>query len=361
MTEDRRAKRAIRSRMAETGERYTEARRALLAPDRETEAASAMESPSVEIGWFTDQAYNAILLAEDEARMLGQPRVEPEHLLLAAARRGNVEQLLAREGVVASAIHAALVRMGGFDADLVLGPVPRSTVSEAVLQEAVAAAAKRGIRSPSTQHLLLGLAGQGPAMAVLRELGLVDLTALVDAAYPVTLSPLAPDVVERRALAARTRTAPSPGPIPPVFERFTAEAHRAVEAAVESARSLEDGYVAPAHLLLGLLGAEEGVVASVRARHDRQFDTVTRRATELLADRPVPATGIFSAPARRLLAEEVLKVADRLGHRSLSTGHLFVAVLENPDDKTVEILEALPNAQQIAAEVIEALPGEEHA
>ena len=33
MTEDRRSKRAIRSRMAETGEKYTEARRALLPSD----------------------------------------------------------------------------------------------------------------------------------------------------------------------------------------------------------------------------------------------------------------------------------------------------------------------------------------
>jgi predicted ATP-dependent protease len=48
---------------------------------------------------FTDQAYNLILAAEDEARMLGRAMVEPEHLLLALARRGNVESLLARRQV----------------------------------------------------------------------------------------------------------------------------------------------------------------------------------------------------------------------------------------------------------------------
>ncbi|HEY7932352.1 MAG TPA: Clp protease N-terminal domain-containing protein [Solirubrobacteraceae bacterium] len=337
-----------------------------------------MQAPTGAIGRFTDQAYNAILLAEDEARMLGQPVVEPVHLLLAAARRGNVEQLLAREGIVASAIHAAVVRMGGFGAQLVLGPVPRSTGGEAVLAQALTAAAERGIDGPSTQHLLLGLAGHSDAMAVLGELGLVDLTTLVDATYPVRRPALDPYVLQRRAHAAPAREPPSPGPIPPVFERFSAQAHLALEAAQESARSLENQYVGPAHLLLGLLDVKDGVLANVLSRHQTQRDAMARRAAELLAGHARAArqkaeevvdrrarvstapTGIFSVHARRLVAQEVLKVADRLGHRSLHTGHLFLAVLENPDQDTVAILEGLPDARQLAGEVIEALPGEEH-
>jgi hypothetical protein len=282
MTKDRRAKRAIRSRMAATGERYTEARRATLASDRGKLPPGAAQTSIDPIGWFTDQAYNAILLAEDEARMLGQPRVEPQHLLLAAARRGNVEQLLAREGITASAIHDAVLRMGGFGADLVLGRVPRSLPSEDVLQQAIAAAAQRGIRGPSTEHLLLGLAEQGDVMVILRELGAVDVAALVDAAYPVTRPPVDPDVVERHARTVATRNPPSPGPIPPVFERFSAEAHQVVDAAVDHARSLENQYVLPTHLLLALLGSQKGVVSSVRTRHQAQFDAMARRATELM-------------------------------------------------------------------------------
>jgi ATP-dependent Clp protease ATP-binding subunit ClpA len=337
-----------------------------------------VEPQETPIGLFTDQAYNAILLAEDEARMLGQAVVEPEHLLLASARRGNVAQLLAREGVVASAIHAAVVRTRGFGAQLVLGPVPRSSASELVLQQAVAAAAARGITGPSTQHLLLGLACQDDVSAVLRELGLVDVKALVDTAYPVTRPPLDPRVLDRRAHAALVRTPPSPGPIPPVFERFSREAQRSVEAAQESARALENQYVEPAHLLLGLLGVEDGVVASVLSRRQAQRDAIARRAAALLADHAAAArrsaedivdrrarvstapTGIFAAPARRLVAEQVLEVADRLGQRSLGTAHLFLAILENPDEDSVAILEAVPDAQQLAGELVAALPGEEH-
>lgn len=103
MTESRRSKRATRSRMAQTGEKYTEARRAMLAAGGSTGGTGGTgEGPDVallwpedSLGWFTDQAYNAILLADDEARMLSHVSVEPEHLLLATTRFGNVARLLA--------------------------------------------------------------------------------------------------------------------------------------------------------------------------------------------------------------------------------------------------------------------------
>ena len=360
MTEDRKLKRAIRARMAATGEKYTEARRALPAHVRGADAA-AVDAPGVPLGWFTDQAYNAILLAEDEARMLGQSRVEPEHLLLAVARRGNVERLLAREGISAGDIHAAVVRTGALGVELVLGSIPRSPAGEGVLRHAVAAAARRGIGGPSTEHLLLGLAEHRGATDVLCELGVLDVIALVDQAYPRTAPALDPQTLERRAreLAAGVGTPPSPGPIPPVFERFSAEARQAVEAAIEHARSLENPYVTPAHLLLGLLAVEEGVVADVRARYERQFEAAARRAAEIMDERASHATGIFTAPARRLLAEEVLTISDRLGHRLLGTGHLLLAIVEDQDEDTAEILDALRDTQQIVAAVTGALPGDE--
>src|SRR5258708_33958161 len=127
VTQNRRSKRAIRSRMAQTGEKYTEARRAHLAWGGNRGGAG--EDPGITItwpedslGWFTDQAYNAILLAADEARMLSHPGVDPEHLLLAAARYGNVESLLADEGIDAPAIHDVIVQINGFGGKLELRP-----------------------------------------------------------------------------------------------------------------------------------------------------------------------------------------------------------------------------------------------
>ena len=112
MTANSSSKRAIRSRMTQTGEKYTKSRRALLASggsdggERTPSVASAWSGDP--LGWFTDQACNAIPLAQDEARMLGRSNVGPEHLLLAIARAGNVQRLLAHRSIDAGAIHAEL-------------------------------------------------------------------------------------------------------------------------------------------------------------------------------------------------------------------------------------------------------------
>lgn len=193
------------------------------------------------MGWFTDQAYNLILLAEDEARMLSHPTVEPEHLLLATTRRGNVQRLLAG---LDHAIHDRILRIKGFGEKLELRP-RRSPASEEVLRRAVTAAADRGILGPSTEHLLLAIGEQEMPARILGELGITGIQALVDVKYPVTRPPIDPAIIQVRAaqLTARGQTPPSPGPIPPIFERFTSQARDAVNAGVEQARRLDAPYV----------------------------------------------------------------------------------------------------------------------
>jgi ATP-dependent Clp protease ATP-binding subunit ClpA len=361
MTENRRSKRAIRSRMAETSEKYTEARRGLLAVGG---SGGAGEGPDVGIlwpedslGWFTDQAYNAILLADDEARMLSHASVEPEHLLLAATRYGNVERLLAG---LARAIHDAIERIRGFGEKLELRP-RRSQASEEVLSRAVTAAADRGVLGPSTDHLLLALGEQERSARILRELGITDVNALVNATYPVTGPPVALARVQVRAaqLAARGSTPPSPGPIPPIFERFTSQARDAINAGIEHARRLNDPYVEPVHLLLGVLDAKAGLAATVRSSGGWETQPVELVQPRYPQINHRAWTDIFSPEARRIVAEDVLILAEEVNHRALTTGHLLIASLESPDDRASEIISALPDVREIRAAVIDALMGDE--
>jgi ATP-dependent Clp protease ATP-binding subunit ClpA len=363
MTASRRSKRAIRSRMARTGEKYTQARRALLAPGGNS--GSAGEDPGVPVtwpadslGWFTDQARNAILLAADEARMLSHPRVDPEHLLLAAARYGNVERLLAGQGMGARAIHDLIVRVTGFGEKLELWP-RRSPASEEVLRRAVVVAAARGVLGPSTEHLLIALGEQEFPARILAELRVSSAQALVDAGYPVTGPAVDHALLERRAaqLASTGSSAPSPGPIPPVFERFTAQARAAINAGIEYARKLDYPYVEPVHLLLGVLTAQAGVAADVRTRYGWHIPPA--QAAQVSYPPGPRATGIFSADARRIVAEDVLIIAQRLGHRTLTTGHVLLAILERADERPSEIISPLPGTREISAVVADALPGGE--
>jgi ATP-dependent Clp protease ATP-binding subunit ClpA len=349
--------------MAQTGEKYTEARRALMSS--EGGGSDAGEDPRVTVawpedplGWFTDQAHNAILLAEDEARMLSHATVEPEHLLLAAARYGNVERLLAG---LDRAIHDVILRIRGFGGKLELRP-RRSPASEEVLRGAVGAAAARGVLGPSTEHLLLALGEKDLTRQILRELGVTDVQALVDLHYPVTRPPVEQARLQLRAaqLAARGSTPPSPGPIPPVFERFTSQARDAINAGVEHARALNDEYVEPVHLLLGVLDADAGVVAAIRTRfgwNSQPAGLVQPRYPHINHQR---WTDIFSPDARRIIAEDVLTIAERLDHRALTAGHMLIGIVERPDDRMPEITSALPDAGEIAAAAIELLSaGEE--
>jgi ATP-dependent Clp protease ATP-binding subunit ClpA len=355
MTRDRAAKRAVRARMVATGEKYTDARRAAGASEPPSAPPLAYAADVFDfdpIGAFTDQGYNAILLAEDEARMLGRPLVEPEHLLLAASRHGNVKELLPRPQISASEIHAAIVAHGGRGGELVLGRVPRAAPSDRALTDAIRAAFERGRGAPSTEHLLIGVARSDAAAVILGELGLVDPVELVERCYPRRRPPLDDAEVVKRFAAARNREAPRPGPMPPVFERFDSESRAAIDAAIEAARSFESGYVTPAHLLIGLLEVRRGAVAGLDGAHSGALGALRDLAVVSL-DRPTAFHAIFSTPAREIVAEGVLAAAHRFGSWQLSAAHLLLAVLESP--AIVQLRTDTPGAAALVAALVEAL------
>ncbi|HWE14198.1 MAG TPA: Clp protease N-terminal domain-containing protein [Solirubrobacteraceae bacterium] len=149
------------------------------------------------------------------------------------------------------------------------------------------------------------------------------------------------------------RRAPSPGPIPPIFERFTSQARDALNAGIEHARKLDAPYVEVAHLLYGILDSKTRVVATVRPRHNWDLPSA-----QFVQPRYPRATDIFSDDARRVVAEDALMIAERLSYRPLTTGHLLIAILESPDEDTSEITRSLPDVREITAAVIDALPDE---
>ena len=76
--------------------------------------------------------------------------------------------------------------------------------------------------------------------AILDEVGVRDVVALVDAMPGERRAAVSPERLKHWLLRAGMRSsAPQPGPVPPVFERYTAEAQRAVRAASETAALLE--------------------------------------------------------------------------------------------------------------------------
>jgi hypothetical protein len=313
-----------------------------------------------------------ILLAEDEARMLGQPAVEPEHLLLAFARQGGFEWLLRDQGasVSASDVHAAIVRKGGMGDELVLGRVPRSAATRKLLERAFDVGAERGRFAPQREHVLLALAENERVMAVLRELGITDVEALVDDKRPDRRAALSQEKVKHCLFDVGMREVRLDRlAAPPVFERFSTEARRAVRAASESAALLENYQVEPFHLLLGCLHVPDSLAARVLEAELAPSDMGTlgeaMERARMYGPRPAhQATGIFTDAARCIVAERALAYAYRHDHRSIGTGHLLLAALDAQDrviDRIVGsgVMGSGPVHDRLARTLMRALPGDE--
>lgn len=317
-------------------------------------------------------SYGVIVSAEDEARMLGQLTVEPEHVLLALARGGRTEDLLRGRGVSSSDVRAAIVRTGGRGDELAIGRVPRSPATLKVLERAFDIAAERGVLGPHDEHLLLALGEEERTMALLRDLGFGDLRQVIGERDPARRPPPGAEQVKSYLFrAGLSESVPGTWEPPPVFERFSAEAQRAVRAAAESAALMENEYVQPCHLLLGCLHVPDSLAASILGRELAPSDMGTlgeaMERARMYGSAPAhQATGIFAQATRRLVAEEALRQAYRLDHDEVSSGHLLLAVLGGLDGASKRIvgtgvMGSGPVSDRIAREVIRALPGSERA
>jgi hypothetical protein len=312
------------------------------------------------VSLFGGDAVSAIVLAQDEARMLGRATVEPEHLLLAILRRGRVRELLSGR-LAAGDVCAAVVERAGLGEEFVLGPVRRSRRLDEVLAVALGLASQRGEPQTANEHLLLALVGDDAVIALLRHFGLEDVESLVDERFPPRENRLREDLARvelvRAALGEGQRLSQA---AVPAFERFTGDARRAIRAAAESAASLEHREVDPFHLLIGCVQVPESFASRVLRPiwEDGELGSVGEVLDLARRTGPHPfhqATGIFSEAARGVVAEGALKLAYRAGHQQITTGHLLLATLDS-DDRTTTLMTS-PHTQQLARTLARGLPG----
>jgi len=124
---------------------------------------------------FTDQARRAIVLAEEEARMLGHNWLGTEHILLGLIREGD--------GVAAKALESLGIGLQGVrqQVEEIIGQVPQvpsevirfTPRSKKVLELSLRESLQLGNDYIGTEHILLGLIRErdGVAAQVLVKLG----------------------------------------------------------------------------------------------------------------------------------------------------------------------------------------------
>jgi ATP-dependent Clp protease ATP-binding subunit ClpC len=124
---------------------------------------------------FTDRARRVVVLAQDEARLLNHNYLGTEHLLLGLIREGEGVAVKALEslGISLAAVRAQVQEIIGQGQSAPISHIPFTPQAKQVLELSFREALQLHHDYIGTEHLLLGLIGEGDGVAaqVLMQLG----------------------------------------------------------------------------------------------------------------------------------------------------------------------------------------------
>ena len=124
---------------------------------------------------FTERARQAVVLAQDEARLLSHAYIGTEHLLLGLLREeeGLAARVLANLEVGLEDVRARVVDIVGRGESAAAGQIPFTPRAKEALERALREALDLGHDYIGTEHVLLGLArvDDGVAARILLDLG----------------------------------------------------------------------------------------------------------------------------------------------------------------------------------------------
>jgi ATP-dependent Clp protease ATP-binding subunit ClpA len=124
-----------------------------------------------------------------------------------------------------------------------------------------------------------------------------------------------------------------------VFERFTDRARRVVVLAQEEARRLSHDHIGTEHILLGLIGEEDGVAGHTLRSLGIGGEQVRNDVEEIL-DRGSEAPGghiPFTSQAKKVL-ELSLREALNLHHNYIGTEHILLGLIRESEGVAAQVL-----------------------
>jgi hypothetical protein len=216
---------------------------------------------------FTDRARRVVVLAQEEARLLGHNWIGTEHLLLGMLHEGEgvAAKVLTNLGVDLESVRAEVEQIIGRGGDEpVVGHVPFTPRAKKVLELSLREALQLAHNYIGTEHILLGLVreGEGVAAQVLQKRGLT-----LDRVRGETIRLLS-------GMGPPVRTTARRGPQKPL----TPAATRATD---EAQRLAGDHAVGTHHLLRALLGEPDSLAAKALAELGVTKDAVEAKLTAL--------------------------------------------------------------------------------
>ena len=295
---------------------------------------------------FTERARKVMSLSRHEALRFGHDYIGTEHILLGLLLEGSgvAAQVLCNLDVEQGKIRSEVEKLVGQGTNMVTqGQLPFTPRAKTVLELSLEEAQYLGHCYIGTEHLLLGLVREkkGIAARVLLELG-VNADEVRDEI--IELLGVDPDADGKRADAPPDRR-PKAG--------ATSDAQRALRSAGEESVARRHGFVGTEHLLLGVVAGDD---ETARALHEAG---ATASAARLAVDElraPGESEGQwFSISARRALDRAQDEALD-LGHTSVDSRHLALALLAVSEGLAATVLRRLVPSPKSLIERLRALP-----
>jgi ATP-dependent Clp protease ATP-binding subunit ClpA len=124
---------------------------------------------------FTDGARRVVVLAQEEARMLGHNHIGSEHLLLGLAhgQSGIASHVLAAEGVTLERARIQVEELAGPGRESPSGHIPFTRQAKRILELSLREALEQRKSYIGTEHILLGLIREagGAGAQIIQRLG----------------------------------------------------------------------------------------------------------------------------------------------------------------------------------------------
>ena len=170
---------------------------------------------------FTDRARRVVVLAQEEARMLNHNYIGTEHILLGLIHEGEGVAAKALEslGISLDAVRQQVEEIIGQGQQAPSGHIPFTPRAKKVLELSLREALQLGHNYIGTEHILLGLVGEGEGVAahVLIKLG-GSLSRVRDKV--IELAP--PGTGEGPEISVPLRRSRGPGPLDELTRRLEA-------------------------------------------------------------------------------------------------------------------------------------------
>ena len=123
------------------------------------------------------------------------------------------------------------------------------------------------------------------------------------------------------------------------FNKFTENANKAMNYAIENAQALGHTYIGTEHILLGLLREDTGVAYAVLSNAGATFENVEKNIREKIGvGSQTKLTPNDLTPRSKRVLQRAMMLSAKFGHNYVGTEHLLIALLEDSESYAVRMI-----------------------